>query len=133
MKQVELNFYGYTWEEYAFQISGLKGIFIVYKGRLDPEGLIELKEVLYIGYHKGLIELYDQKIIESIKQFITSSDRIFLSYAEVPLDIVGSEIASMIIEVVHPKHSLKSAGCASDIRVICKGSCNLIPEIIEKR
>ena len=130
MKVVELNFYGYTWEEYAFQISGLQGIFIIYKGILDAEGFVVLNKVLYIGYHNGLIELYNQKVFESIRQFVAPSERIFLSYAEVLNDVVGNDLATLINNEVNPLYKNKETKIVSDYKLICKGNCDLIPKEI---
>lgn len=130
MKEVELNFYGYTWEEYAFQISSLQGIFIIYRGRLDAEGFVELNQVLYIGYHKGIIELYDQKVFESIRQFVAPSERIFISYAEVHSDEVGNDLTSLINMEVSPLHMDKELRKVSNYKLICNGNCELIPKEI---
>ena len=130
MKVVELKFYGYTWEEYVFQISSLQGIFIIYKGKIDAEGFVKLNQVLYVGYHKGLIELYDQKVFESIRQFVAPSERIFISYAEVLNDVVGNDLASMINNVVTPLYKNKEIKTVSDYKLICKGNCDLIPKEI---
>ena len=128
MKVIELNFYGYTWEEYAFQISSLQGIFIIYKGRIDAEGFIELNQVLYIGYHKGIIELYDHNVIESIRRLVAPSERIFLSYAEIHSDVVGKDMASLINNEVKPLYKNKETREVSDYKLICKGNCDLIPK-----
>lgn len=130
MKLVELNFYGYTWEEYSFQISSLQGIFIIYNGGLDAEGFVKLNQVLYIGYHKGLIELYDQKVFESIRQFVAPSERVFISYAEVLNDVVGNDLVSMINNAVKPLYMNKAIKNVYDYKLICKGNCDLIPKEI---
>jgi len=133
MKKVVLHFYGYTWEEYAFQISSLKGIFIVYRGQLDPEGFIDLKEILYVGYHHGIIELYDNKIIDSLKQYMVLGERLFLSYAEEPNDVDGKQIASLIAEAVQPKHREDALDTSEihEMTVLCQGNCKLIPKEIK--
>lgn len=130
MKRITLNFYGYTWEDYAFQISSLKGIFIVYKGIIDPEGFIDIKELLYVGYHNGIIELYEKNIIEAIKQYVNSSERIFLSYAEVPPEEDGIALASLMVNGAHPKYCLNATTPTSNVLLICEGNCKLIPEEI---
>lgn len=134
MKKVTLTFYGYTWEEYAFQISSLKGLFVVYKGRLDNEGYVDIKEVLYVGYHNGIIELYDDNIIDSLKQYMDFGERLFLSYAEVPSDTDGETISSLISKAVHSiykkekKEKIKNS--SEQITITCKGNCELIPQEI---
>ena len=130
MKRVELLFYGYTWEEYAFQISSLQGIFIIYRGKIDSEGFVVIEEVLYVGYHHGIIELYEQGIIESLKDYIASTERIFMSYAEVKLESVGLDVASVIRNEVRPKYKSEETKKVSDYHLICKGNCELIPQEI---
>lgn len=104
MKTFELYFYGYTWEEYAFQISDLKGIFVIYQGCLDSEGIIDIKDLLYIGYHNGIIGLYENGIIDSIRHYVKPGGRLFLSYAETPSDEEGKELASVIIRFTNPRY-----------------------------
>ena len=130
MRTVDLYFYGYTWEEYAFLISSQEGIFIVYKGRLDSEGAIDIKDVLYVGYHKGIKELYDRKLFDSIRQYVDISDRIFLSYAEVPSDEKGYDLASIIARAVSPSYIEGEQISVSNIKVVCKGNCKFIPSEI---
>lgn len=131
MRKFELYFYGYTWEEYAFQISNLKGIFVIYQGCLDFEGSIDLKNILYVGYHNGIIGLYENGVISSIKQYLEPGNRLFLSYAETPTDDVGDKLASIIVSVVKPKYNPK--GVRNDFlntQIVNKGYCKLIPENI---
>lgn len=130
MKKIALTFYGYTWEEYAFQISSLKGLLVVYKGKLDHEGFVDINEVLYVGYHYGILELYDDNIIDSLKQYMDSGERLFLSYAEVPSDADGETISSLISKAVHPKYKKKMINCDGQMKIICQGNCELIPQEI---
>lgn len=131
MRKFELYFYGYTWEEYAFQISSLKGIFVIYQGRLDSEGFIDIKDILYVGYHNGIIGLYENGVINSIKHYLEPGNRLFLSYAETPSDDVGDNLASIIASVVKPKYNPN--GVRNDFlntQIVNKGYCKLIPENI---
>ncbi len=131
MKKFELYFYGYTWEEYAFQISSLKGIFVIYQGRIDSEGLIDIKDILYVGYHNGIIDLYDNGVINSIKQYLEPGNRLFLSYAETSTDEDGKYLASIIASVVKTKYNPE--GVRSDFmntQLVNKGNCKLIPNNI---
>ena len=103
MRKFELYFYGYTWEEYAFQISSFKGVFVVYQGRLDSEGGIDIKDILYVGFHNGIIDLYENGVINSIRQYIEPGNR------------------------YNPK------GVRSDllnIQLVNKGNCKFIPNTI---
>lgn len=131
MRKFELYFYGYTWEEYAFQISSLKGIFVIYQGRLDSEGFIDIKEILYVGYHNGIVGLYENGVINSIKHYLEPGNRLFLSYAETPTDDVGDNLASIIASVVKPKYNPKGVrNDFLDTQIVNKGYCKLIPENI---
>lgn len=38
MRVVQLEFLGYTWEDYFYVISNKSGILVAYKGGLDREG-----------------------------------------------------------------------------------------------
>ena len=127
MRTVDLYFYGYTWEEYAFHIPNLTGI---YRGSLAPEGSIIIKDLLYVGYHKSIKELYDDHIMDSIRQYVNPIDQIFLSYAEVPFEEDGKDLASVILNETHPKYSIENNSVASDIKLVCKGNSKLIPEVI---
>ena len=131
MRKFELYFHGYTWEEYAFQISSLKGIFVIYQGRLDSEGFIDIKEILYVGYHNGIVGLYENGVINSIKHYLEPGNRLFLSYAETPTDDVGDNLASIIASVVKPKYNPKGVrNDFLDTQIVNKGYCKLIPENI---
>ena len=131
MKRIELYFYGYTWEEYAFQISGLNGIFVIYQGCLNSEGTINIRDILYIGYHNGIIGLYENGVIDSIKQFVEPGCRLFLSYAETPNQEDGKNLASMIINIANPKfkQEIKRSNF-QNAKIIIKGNCKFIPEEI---
>jgi hypothetical protein len=131
MRRFELYFYGYTWEEYAFQISSLKGIFLIYQGCLDSEGSIDIKNLLYVGYHNGIIDLYENGVIGSLKQYVDPGNRLFLSYAEVPTNENGEELASIINSVVKPKYIPNDDRSGfSNIQLVIKGNHELIPEEI---
>ena len=81
-KQIFLHFYGYTWEEYSFQLPSMKGIYVVYGGKLSCEGEIELHNVLYIGFHESISEMFDRGVFENIRRQSSPYDRFFLAYAE---------------------------------------------------
>ena len=131
MKEIiRLHFYGYTWEEYVSQISNLKGIFVVYRGGLTGDGDIHLKEILYLGYHIGVLDLYNQKIIEQLKGYISPSDRLFFSYAEVPSDIDYKILESILYDAVSPKYERCFEICLKNIHLVCEGNCGLFPQEI---
>ena len=104
---------------------------MIYQGRIDSEGSIDIKDILYVGYHNGIIGLYDNGVINSIKQYLEPGNRLFLSYAETPSDEDGEELASIITDVVKPKYNPR--GFRDDfvnIQLENKGNCKLIPNII---
>ena len=128
MRVVRLHFYGYTWEEYAFQISSLTGIFIVYSGNLTSDGEIALDNVLYIGYHSGIFELYEKGIFDNIEGFVPKGGRIFLSYAEVPSCSNPEDLVCCIENVAHPKYIKEKKPCTVNMKITCSGNCALIPK-----
>lgn len=128
MKDIKLRFYGYTWEDYAFQISSLRGVFVVYKGKLDYEGAVALKDILYVGYHHGIYEMYNEGIMNQIKEFVDTSDRIFLSYAEVPNDVDGKKIEALLRKAIKPRLYVEELTNSSGTQIICDGACSLFPE-----
>lgn len=133
MKEIRLKFYGYTWEDYAFQISNLRGVFFIYKGNLDYEGAVVLKNILYVGYHHGIYEMYDEGCMNQIKNYVTANDRIFLSYAEVPDGEDGKVVEQFLRRSVKPRIGGEEASGSSEIRIVCEGACALLPkEILSK-
>ncbi len=130
-RRVELYFYGYTWEEYAFQISSLKGIFVIYQGRLDSEGSIDIKDLLYVGNHNGIVALNENSVKASIKQYVEPGCRLFLSYAETPSDEDGEELATILIRATKPKYKPRADQSSfQTATIINKGNCKFIPEEI---
>ena len=128
MKEIRLNFYGYTWEEYAFQVSNIKGLFVIYKGQLDKEGFVSLQDILYVGYHHGIYEMYDEGCMNQIRHFIDPNDRIFLSYSEIPLDVDGKAVETILRNSIKPRFVRETEMIPSEIEIICDGACALFPE-----
>ena len=133
MSEIKLRFYGYTWEDYAFQISSLRGVFVIYKGKLDYEGAVVLKDILYVGYHHGIYEMYDDGTMNQIKEYVDDNDRIFLSYAEVPDDDKGREIDFYLRDIMKPRFGIKEVERHSVLHINCEGACALFPnELLSK-
>ncbi len=131
MRTFELYFYGYTWEEYALQISSFKGIFVIYQGCLDSEGSIDIKDLLYVGFHNGIISLYENGIMDSLKKYVEPRNRLFLSYAEIPADVDGEKLVSILKRAVKPKFNPNSSiSDYPNTKLVNKGNCKLIPEEI---
>lgn len=127
MKEVELRFYGYTWEEYAFQLEGHSGIFIVYLGCLDSEGFVVVKDILYIGYHKRINELFDNGKIGSLKKQVDGSYRLFFSYADVLSETEGITLAKIMNNAIDYRKIKPVSRNNRIIKLICKGKCDLVP------
>lgn len=133
MKTIRLHFHGYTWEDYAFQISSLRGIFVIYKGKLDLEGAVLLQDILYIGYHRGIYEMYDEGCMDQIKNFVTANGRIFLSYAEVPAGEDGKVVERFLRKSIKPCFGGEETVVSSEMQIVCGGACALFPkEILSK-
>ena len=127
-KVITLHFYGYTWEEYAFQISNMKGIFVVFSGKLIEDGNIGLCKILYIGYHAGISELYENQIIDKLKPLMNSNERIFFSFSEIPHGEDYKIIESKLNIAVNPSFKRIFEPLAISVRIICEGSRGLLPK-----
>lgn len=103
----------------------------MYQGCLDSEGSIDIKDLLYVGYHSGIIDLYENGVIDSLKRYMDPENRLFLSYAEVPTDEDGEELASILKSVVKPKYIPNdNRSVFPNIQLVNKGNHKLIPEEI---
>lgn len=129
-KQITLHFYGYTWEEYAFQISTMKGIYVVYRGKLGIEGEVELHDVLYIGYHGSMSEMYDCGVIDFFKSQPSPYDRIFLAYAEFHDIAKGRDLAKKLNDAMHSMMTSSDIDTLDNVKIYCEGSCALLPKEI---
>ncbi len=127
MQTVRLNFYGYTWEDFRWQISNLKGILLVYRGKLDMEGFTVMEEILHIS-NTSVKELYETPLMDEIKKNIPSTDMIFFSYADVDTE-VAAQVESLLVEKVKPRYSI-SIKASRDIIIESSGNCALLPSVI---
>ena len=129
MKEIELYFYGYTWEKYAYQIAGQPGIYIVYSGHLDPEGFVVMNRVLYVGYHKRCADILESDIIDDLRSSLENNYNLFFSYAIYPSEKEGKEIAELIMNSLNLSKG-KLGKDMVDKKIVCKGKCELIPNEI---
>lgn len=132
-KQIFLHFYGYTWEEYSFQLPSMKGIYVVYGGKLSCEGEIELHNVLYIGFHESISEMFDRGVFENIRRQSSPYDRFFLAYAEFHDIEKGKAIVQKLndaVQVMHPMITSSDADTLGNVKIYCEGSCALFPKEI---
>lgn len=127
MQTVKLNFYGYTWEDFKWQVANLKGILLVYRGKLDHEGFAVMEEILYIG-NTSINELYETPLINEIKKGINPTDMLFFSYAEVD-ENVAIEVESLLVNKVKPRYS-KVDGATRELTIECQGNCTLLPSVV---
>lgn len=127
MQIVRLNFYGYTWETFKWQIANQKGILLTYRGKLHPEGSAVMEEILHIGY-TSIKELYETSLFDEIKKNMTPTDMIFYSYANIDKSI-ATEVESLLVETVKPRYNNDSKA-SQNIIIENRGNCALLPELI---
>ncbi len=129
MKEIELYFYGYTWEKYAYQIVEHPGIYIVYSGHLDAEGFVVMNRVLYVGFHKRCADILESDIIDDLRSSLENNYNLFFSYAIYSSEKEGKEIAALIMNSLHLNKGILDNN-KDNIKIFCKGKCELIPNEI---
>lgn len=132
MKQYELTFQGYTWDEYFYVISEKRGVLVTYRGSLDSEGTVKLDEILQIDGSERLREVYEQSQMQEIRSEVSvSGGKLFFSYAET--DENYSEIAAYLNEMIKPRFN-NNREVTGKVSALCKGACSLFPDkIISKQ
>lgn len=128
MTRIKLNFWGYTWEDFVPQISERKGIFLVYKGKLDNEGFVKVTELLYIDYTKASL-LYPSEIIDSIKKELNKTEMLFFSFANVD-ERIADEVLKFILSKISTSYNQKTV-CTSCFIIESTGNCDFFPPIIK--
>ncbi len=126
MKNCELVFQGYTWDDYFHIIADKSGIMIVYKGGLDCEGAIKLDEIVFIGGSEKLNDLYESQDFYEVRRNINFGERFFYSYASTNRED-RDDIVFALNEKILNSHRHKST-TGVDICLICRGACALFPE-----
>ena len=128
MQIVKLNFWGYTWEQFRLQIDYQQGILLVYRGFLDAEGFVRMKEIVYVDY-SNIHELYHTPVMSSIKESIVSGEMLFFSLAEVDQEI-ANDVKALLVDAVKPMFNERVEVINSKISIECIGNCDLLPHII---
>jgi len=123
--QINLEFQGYTWDEYFYVIANKPGIVVVYKGKLDSEGAIRLNNIIYIDGADEIGQVYDSKILKDIRKIISNTDRLFFSYAE-----MKAENRKEVVSTLRGLLKLESENNTSKLKIKCKGTCALFPKEI---
>lgn len=125
MKVFTLKFEGYTWDEYFYMIAGKSGILVTYRGVLDSDGAVQMKEILCIDDADEINTIYESTKFDEIRKRIGNTDRLFFSYVE-----IGRKERADITRAI--KESLMSGSIKenkiTDVRLYCKGACALFPE-----
>ena len=132
MKQYDLIFQGYTWDEYFYVISEKRGVLVTYCGSFDSEGAVKMDEILYIEGAKRLREIYERSKMQEIRNEVSASGgKLFFSYAET--DESYSEIAAYLNDIIKPRIN-NNREVTEKVSVLCKGACALFPDkIISKQ
>lgn len=124
MKQVELEFQGYTWDEYFYVIANKPGILVAYRGGLDNEGAIKLDEIIYIDEADELGTLYESNKFAEIRNNVSNNDRIFFSYTEMKTDD-RAEVTESLRQAIDSNSSLVMQ--TAKVNFTFKGACALFP------
>lgn len=124
MKQYNLTFQGYTWDEYFYMIANKPGILVAYRGGLDNEGAVRLDEIIYVDEADELGALYESKQFAEVRKNISNKDRLFFSYAEMKNE-GRSDVTSWLKHALLLKSSRKGELPKLDCNF--KGACALFP------
>lgn len=123
-KIIELNFAGYTWEEYFHVIANKSGILITYRGNLDDEGKIRLKEIIFVDEADDFFKIYESESFKNVVSGVNKKDRLFFSYAEMD-DVRRREVMEVLKIMLMPEKN--NVELEDKVSVICKGACALFP------
>lgn len=124
MKEIVLDFQGYTWDDYFFVISTKAGVLLTYKGRLDNEGKIVMEEILSIDKAEKFQTIYDGEHLAKIRKKLNPLDRLFFSYAKLTKDE-----ADFVIQTIQNKKNNRETSIP-DIYIKLKGACALLDKYL---
>lgn len=124
MKDYDLYFHGYSWEEYFHVISNKSGILVVYKGYLDKEGFVNMKDIIYIDEADKIGDLYCSEKFDLIRKKLAPIDRLFFSYAEMPKN--GRKDIAAFLNMFFKLGNIHKDRLQT--RLLCKGACALFPQ-----
>ena len=127
MCQVQLEFQGYTWDDYFYVIANKSGILVAYRGGLDNEGAVKLDEIIYIDEADELGILYDSKQFAEVRKNISNKDRLFFSYAEMKNE-GRAAVTSLLKHALLSKSSV--SGEITELDFTYEGACALFPQAV---
>lgn len=119
MNQLILNFQGYTWDQYFYVIAHKSGILLTYRGDLDNEGAVRLKEILSIDGVDNVGELHECARMKDIRNTLKSGDMLFFSLAEI-------EGVERDFCLNYLRHKLNKEEISNEGSVVCTGACALL-------
>ena len=124
MKIIELEFLGYTWEEYFYVIAEKSGILVTYMGSLDSEGAIKLEEILCVSEADRFSDILDTLSCKFNKERLDNK-RLFFSFAEIE-KTSRTVLAEALNDIIFSKTFGNKS--FSDVKIVCKGACALFPK-----
>ena len=127
METIELEFQGYTWDEYFYVISNKSGILVTYRGELDSEGAVKLDEIVHVDEADEFGTLYESKQFAEIRKNVGNKGRLFFSYAEMK-NGGRAEVTNLLKHALIPNHYFEKE--YPQINYTIKGACALFPQTI---
>lgn len=121
-----LEFFGYTWDDFFHVISDKEGVLVTYRGCLDHEGVPLMKEILFIDYGKRLGDVFKSDCFKTIKFELGRSEMLFYTYAPTK-EIDGIKIKEALISALKPRLNNDSTR-PEIVELHCKGACALFPK-----
>ncbi len=118
-QSIELNFLGYTWDQYFYVIAHKSGILLTYRGDLDDEGAIRLKEILSIDGAGNIGVFYESAKMKDIRNALKPGEMLFFSLAEI-------EGVERDFCLNYLRHKLNKEVISNEGSVVCQGACALL-------
>lgn len=125
MKHYNLEFQGYTWDEYFYVIANKSGILVAYKGGLDNEGAVKMNEIIFIDGADEISKIYESDSFKKVRRTVENGEKIFFSYAEMNNEGI-EEVTKTLNKYLIPSMDSKE----SVVKITCKGACALFPKEI---
>ncbi len=122
IKNITLEFKGYTWDKYLYLIAEKKGILIIYSGRLDKEGKVKVDKILNVSCERKIGDVFESDFLESLRSSLSISQMLFYSYAEID-EQDGINVAKIMNNILLSD----IANDQNDYNIKCHGDCSLFP------
>lgn len=122
----EIEFWGYTWEDFFHVIFDKGGVLLTYSGSLDNEGIAQMEELLYIDYAPRLEDIYNSKAFNYMKSEIGEDKKLFYSYTPTK-ELYGKTIRDALVYELRPRFNILKP-CRPNVELYCKGACALFPQ-----